>query len=60
MDMVEISGEDIATIIDSIIYYDDEGFEEALEMGYDGIEAFSEILRESGKTFTIKTYYRGK
>lgn len=60
MDRVEISATDIATIIDSILYSDDEGFEETLEMGYDEIEAFSDALRESGRIFTIKTYYQGK
>lgn len=60
MERVEISAADIATIIDSVLYGDDEGFEETLEMGYDEIEAFSTALRESGRIFSITTYHQGK
>ena len=55
MEKAMISAKDIALIIDSILYGDDEGFEDALDIGFDGVEAFSGALRESGRMFTITT-----
>lgn len=53
MNKIRITGEDIATIIDSILYGEDAHFEEVLSMASEGIEAFSGTLRESGRTFTV-------
>ena len=50
-----IKAEDIAMIIDSIIYGDNEEFEDILEWGFDGVEAFSDRLRDSDGTFVVTT-----
>ncbi|UDM79575.1 hypothetical protein [Vagococcus fluvialis] len=50
-----IKAEDIAMIIDSIIYGDNEEFEDILEWGFDGLEAFSDRLRDSDGTFVVTT-----
>ncbi|WP_288395401.1 hypothetical protein [uncultured Vagococcus sp.] len=50
-----IKAEDIAMIIDSIIYGDNEEFEDILERGFDGLEAFSDRLRDSDGTFVVTT-----
>ncbi|MFZ6624478.1 hypothetical protein ACOXU5_02165 [Vagococcus fluvialis] len=50
-----IKAEDIAMIIDSIIYGDSEEFEDILEWGFDGLEAFSDRLRDSDGTFVVTT-----
>lgn len=50
-----IKAEDVAMIIDSIIYGDSEEFEDILEWGFDGLEAFSDRLRDSDGTFVVTT-----
>lgn len=54
-----IKTEDVATIIDSIIYSDSEEYGDLLEWGFDSLEKFSEILRDSEGTFVINSVNLG-
>lgn len=56
MKVITVESESLATILESILYGYEEEYEEALEIGFDGIERLVEILRESDKTFYIKAY----
>ena len=49
MEKAMISAEDIALIIDSILYGDDEGFEDALDIGFDGYICGCGMYIECGK-----------
>lgn len=55
MKTVQISAEDIAAIIYSILHGDDSGFEEVLENGFNEIDEFADALRESERVFTVRT-----
>lgn len=56
MKIVQISSDDVATIIESVIYADGlEEFDSVLERGFEEIEEFAEILRNADIDFEIKT-----
>ncbi|SDQ53683.1 hypothetical protein LHA31_02720 [Carnobacterium viridans] len=56
MSVKHISSEDVAMVIEGILYGDDSGFESVLENGFNELEAFAEKMREANKTYTIATF----
>ncbi|MGG5333874.1 hypothetical protein [Enterococcus sp. AZ163] len=53
MNKIKIAAEDIAFIIDGIIYGEGEGFEDMTQEECDALESFARQLRESKKDFVI-------
>lgn len=53
MRQLTVKAEDVAMIIDGILYGDSTGYEEVLEQGYNELEMFSEALKESDQVFVM-------
>ena len=56
MGVKHFNSEDIAMVLEGIIYGDDSGLEDEVENGFNEIEALAEAMRESNRVYTIATF----